>query len=394
MSYSQSAISDTEMQDDLEMHSQCFDISNIQQIKADLNSNVTWHPETPLNNHQSGQGKLLWITTDKLCIHATTDTTVSLNTQLLISFALPDQQQVITLKVLVVQCDSTTIIARHLACHKSSNDQDSDQLVIFLAHTTWNIAFKTYESGTEIETCQANRYAEFRNVSRLLYKEYRIKGYCPEQTLQSYFNYFAILPDSKTFLINRYNELIGTFSFIADSPFGLPCESIYIDEIKQLRKNKRKIAELSLLAFDADKFSSRSQYLLTDPFKLYLFVRLVKSCINHACLQGFTDLLVATNPIHARNYQLLMFEQIGEQKSYQSACGNPAILLRADLNRLTQFTRQINNRFNSNLVAYLYAKQYQNKHQLNSHIAALLEQSCPAIPDEVVNYLNFCYGRL
>jgi hypothetical protein len=221
----------------------------------------------------------------------------------------------------------------------------------------------------------------FSEANHLLYEEYKIKDYCTKNLSTSYFD---ILPDSKTFLIRNNNKLLGAFSFILDSPYGLPSESIYSHEISLLRANKRKFAELSLLAFDAEKTQGRNHYLFTDPFNMYLFVKLVKSCIEYAQKTGVTDLIVTTNPIHKRNYQLILFEQLGKIKTVKDACDNSVFLLHADLNKIRDKLNALEENSKNSFIEYLYDYK-ECKDQKINNIATLLERSCPHIPEEVFN---------
>lgn len=360
-------------------------------IKTDFNINIVYCLNDDLQGYKTARG--VWITANKICFQLATEEEKFINKTIFLKFILPNSDTVSTLKVTVDQQIENRVVVNHVSCFKKNQDKSTNDIVEFLAAKTWEKAFKTYHLANNINTCAAEDYSQFNEATKLLYREYKIKGYCTEMPFTSYFNYFAILPDSKTFLIQDNNQLLGTFSFIPDSPHGLPSESIYSEEISYLRSKKRKFAELSLLAFDAEKIDGRKNYLLTDPFKMFLFVKLVKATIDHAYRTGVTDLLVATNPIHKRNYQFLLFEKLGNLKTYKEACDNPAILLHADLNKIRDKLNSLENKAEDSLINYLYSYPDSIDQKLNSSIALLLERSCPHIPAEVSDYIQFCYRR-
>lgn len=366
-------------------------IDNNRTVKAPFSVAVFYHSNDDSKITKKAHG--LWITSEKICLKLIFDKQRQVDEILILRFKLPEQHKSISLQVKIDQILDDKVIATHKACHKHSTDYHANNVVEFLATATWNKAYKVYGKYPNIKTCQAKSFSQFDETTRLLYKEYRIKGYCSKKPFTSYFNYFAILPDSKTFLIHENQQLLGTFSFIPDSPFGLPSESIYSYEINNLRVKKRKVAELSLLSFDAEKINSRNSYLLLDPYKMFLFVKLVKACVEYAYEIGVTDLIVATNPVHIKNYQLLMFKTLGEEKIYQAACGNPAILLHANLNEIRNKLDTFETESGASLIAYLYRQQAAKNQRINNHIATLLAHSCPHIPEEVFDYIHFCYHR-
>ncbi len=360
-------------------------------VKADLDINIVYSANKDLSKYKTARG--IWVTANKLCFQLKSEDKLIIDETLFLKFIIPSNNIVTYLEVTLDQQIGDRVVVNHGACTKNCQDKSANNLVEYLAEASWKQAFETYHQTNNINTFIAKDYSQFNEATKLLYREYRIKGYCTKMPFTSYFNYFAILPGSKTFLIQNNENLLGTFSFIPDSPHGLPSESIYSKEISYLRSKKRKFAELSLLAFDAEKIEGRKNYLLTDPFKMFLFVKLVKACIDHAYQTGVTDLLVATNPIHKRNYQFLLFEKMGRLKTYKDACDNPAILLHADLSKIRNKLNSLENKATNSLINYLYTYTDSKDQKLDNSIALLLERSCSHIPVEVSDYIQFCYRR-
>ncbi len=216
--------------------------------------------------------------------------------------------------------------------HKSRLHPAFSQLV---ARRTWDTAAHLKSQSRLITRTAANADAYIR-VAQLLYREYRLREYCEERADQLYFTHFALLPDSRTFIAEDSQSLLGTMSLVPDSVFGLPCEGVYPQEVSKLRRSGKKLAELSLVALNGDHANVRHSYLLADSFKMLVFIELVKLLFDCVRTQGITDVLVATHPSNEPTYHFMLFERIGAARSYKSARGNPAILLHADLTKIRQ----------------------------------------------------------
>src|SRR6516162_3014723 len=108
---------------------------------------------------------------------------------------------------------------------------------------------------------------DVESAYRLIYKEYLARGYCAENPSQMHYNFYCILPESRTFVVEKSGVIVGTLSAFVDSPSGLPLESLYPAEVAKFRVKGRRLAEVGLLALDSDVFSRRS-FSLTDVSKM------------------------------------------------------------------------------------------------------------------------------
>lgn len=204
-----------------------------------------------------------------------------------------------------------------------------EKLISFLADQLCGIAIK--QSPGNLWARPAETFEELKSAYKLIYKEYAARGYCKEHPSEMHYSTYAILPESRTFLLGRDNHFLGTVSLIVDSPCGLPMELLFSDLIKQLRGGNRKLAEVGLLALDQEAFHKRS-FSLTDFQKLTGSFRLFKLMLDYARTQAHvTDLLIAVHPKHEDLYRYLNFEIMGPPLPYYSACGKPALPMHLDL---------------------------------------------------------------
>lgn len=120
-------------------------------------------------------------------------------------------------------------------------------------------------------------------------------------------------------------DVVCTLSLVRDSRFGLPMESIYRREVNARRRLGKSVAEVSCLA-DRRVDSERN---MTVMFRVMALVA------QAATARGVDELLIAIHPHHAKFYQrFLGFDEIGGLKYYSTVCGNPAVAMSLDLNRL------------------------------------------------------------
>jgi hypothetical protein len=138
-----------------------------------------------------------------------------------------------------------------------------------------------------------------------------------------------LLPETRVFLAREWDEVVATITLIPDSPLGLPLDEAYLDEVNGLRKNGRKVAELSCLAL-------APRYRRHDVL-LYLF-RLMH---DYARRVKYDDLCVVVAPKHGRFYHdILLFEPFGEFAHLNRLNGAPAILFRQNLRTIEEATRR------------------------------------------------------
>ena len=188
----------------------------------------------------------------------------------------------------------------------------------------------------EFATCRVY----FEQAFRVAYQEYLKKGYCPANPFQMRLSLYNALPDTVTFCLWRKNILLGTATLIFDSSLGLPIESVYPQEIQELRKAGRKLCEVSLLALN-------SQVISKGILPIYFAERL--RCLYQIFKPIFwyaretarsSDLCIAMNPVHKFLYSSLYFEQFAEERVYESVNGNPSLAMRLSFDDIEERSKK------------------------------------------------------
>lgn len=119
---------------------------------------------------------------------------------------------------------------------------------------------------------------------------------------------------------------VSTLSAYTDCETGLPLDTVYEDELKQMRDEGRRLAEFGL-------FADRREHLFRS-------IEALLELIRHATYFGLacnaTDGVIGVHPHHANFYtRLLGFDQVGPVKTYATVKDNPVVLLRIDWAKAT-----------------------------------------------------------
>lgn len=184
---------------------------------------------------------------------------------------------------------------------------------------------------------------ELEQALSLVYNKYASRGYIPNDYKSKFrISIYNALPSTTTFIAKQNEQLVATVTIIPDSPIGLPMDKLYKEKIDILRKQGRKIAEVSQLAKLAlnndvlaknwfQRFKYRAFKCRNFSFILKLF-KLVSDCAIYA--EKLNDLCIAVNPRHRCIYKFLGFEDLGGLKSYGSVNGAPAVAMRLNLDNI------------------------------------------------------------
>lgn len=177
---------------------------------------------------------------------------------------------------------------------------------------------KTEEPQVQIRL--AHTAAELTAAYRLVHDQYVKRGYQAADSKGVRFTPHFALPTSHTFIAFIGSEVVGTLTMVIDGALGLPMEKEYPDEIKALREQGHRMAELSCLV------TRRSKDL---PVLLQLFHAAYAYALYQ---QGVTDFCIAVTNEHQRFYHnALLFEQIGPAKPYASCNSVSAVAMRLHL---------------------------------------------------------------
>ena len=177
----------------------------------------------------------------------------------------------------------------------------------------------TVDSQRQIVTRPVRDVLELKKVLQLVHDSYVRSGYMKPNPAQIRLGVHYALPSTRTFVALEEEEIVATVSLFADSPLGLPLDSLYSDWVGGLRSQRRKVGEVGMLAYHCAGLARRSTALL-------LMMKLV---FHDARQENINDLLITVNPRHVRFYErLLCFEVFGPQMHYSAVANAPAVLMR------------------------------------------------------------------
>jgi hypothetical protein len=211
----------------------------------------------------------------------------------------------------------------------------------------------------------------------LVHDEYVRSGYIREAKPSNiFFNMHNLLPHASILLMKCQNTVVCTLSNVLDSvPFGLPMDSVYKQELDQLRNQGRLLCEFCALATAAD-FRWRN-----------IFAYIFREMLWHAISHNVNDLCIMVNPKHEAFYRtILLFEDLGPERNYPRL-GVPAVALRADLDTWLERIHEAYMEFEDdcNLHRFLYEGRAQYLRE-NGYAFEFEKGSGSAIDESMVHY--------
>lgn len=195
---------------------------------------------------------------------------------------------------------------------------------------------------------------EYEQALSLVYQEYVDAGYIPDPNPEGkIFSVYNLLPETAVFIAKTYLTVVSTLTQIFDSElFGLPMDSIYHDELSELREKGRKIVELGALATQR---GFRWQNL---------FMYLCQTMYWYAQYKDVDDLCITINPKHVRFYKtIFLFEEFGPEKAYPKV-GAPAVLLRLNMDDIEHNLKHVYSSFDFDCNLYDYFHRMNDNKQL------------------------------
>jgi len=179
----------------------------------------------------------------------------------------------------------------------------------------------------DIEVKIASEREEWEEAFELVAGNYRARGYEAASQKRFRFTPYHALPDTVTFVAKQAGHVVATFSIVPDNTLlGMPMESVYGQEIADLRLKGHRMAETTSLA---DTGLSVREFL-------QVFVALIKLAIQYHHTQGGNTYVITVNPRHKAFYaKVLGFQPLGPCRSYatvqdapaEALWGNPAVVL-------------------------------------------------------------------
>lgn len=290
-------------------------------VQHRVQSNRMWEETKSLDVSQNG-------------IRLALDTSIPNGTYLDLNMKLPNQRKSIRLKGIVVW-GKPSLNGRGFECGVAfenfrNNFSVKGRMIEFMADRLCKMAIQEHN---DLVCRMASTREDLEKAYQLVYKEYEKRKICKENLAKMHYSYYCFVPQSRTFILESKNRLVGTMSLLVDSPCGIPMESLFSEELSHFRRSGRLIAEVSLLALDHDYFGKKS-FSLTDFRKLVGAFKLFKMMFDYARFEaGVTDLFIAMHPKHSDLYRYLQFETIGPVKTYDRAEGKPALPMHMDIGR-------------------------------------------------------------
>ncbi len=173
---------------------------------------------------------------------------------------------------------------------------------------------------------------ELQQAYALVYKEYMKRNYVKTTDSRLKVSIYNAFPLTTTFVaVTGNNEVVATATLVPDSALGLPMDDIYHEELEELRRQKKGLCEITMLASDTDIFGSGVSLMLNSK-KLFFIFYLFKIVFDYA--KDFVKLdymCVTIHPKHKLTYDMLLFKDLGGLKTYNNANGAPAIAKFLDL---------------------------------------------------------------
>jgi hypothetical protein len=209
-----------------------------------------------------------------------------------------------------------------------------------------NVAVKTDE-GVDIGLAATRE--DLRAAYRLVYEQYRLRGYTDEDPGAVRVTLWNALPGSHTVVARRAGRGVGTVTYIQDSDAGLPTDDMAQGALNMLRAGRRRLVEVSGLSVDDGRDDSATV--------MAMFQYGLVMCM--AFLDA-TDYVITVNPRHVPFYErILRFEQIGTTQSYHKVKGAPGVPMRLNLVTLEEtYHRRYGQRQGSrNLHAYFFGEK-------------------------------------
>jgi hypothetical protein len=158
--------------------------------------------------------------------------------------------------------------------------------------------------------------------------KYSEKGYVESEEDELHFTLYHALPDTVTFIAKEGDRVLTTMSLVPDNMvLGLPMESVYAEEIEDLRLKGKRLNEVTCLA-DADL-----------PLRQFVpvFMAMSRLLLQYNASQGSNELVIEVNPRHVKFYRKVWgFVPIGPRRACPLVQGAPAEAFYMDIHLMRE----------------------------------------------------------
>ncbi len=203
---------------------------------------------------------------------------------------------------------------------------------------------------------RARTFAELLAAYRLVYECYLERGYIAPSAERIRVTFYNLLPKTATFVLSRRenddnpsacvrehdDRLLGTVSVVIDSPeYGLPLAETFPEQLEELRRRGRCVAEAIMLAHrpDGPKPSPAAEFQ-----QLLMLLRCVTDYARLHDDEGTRvhDLFIQCHPHHVDFYKRkLAFEVVDGPRPCPSVRGAPAVLMHHDMDTIFERSQRL-----------------------------------------------------
>jgi hypothetical protein len=185
-------------------------------------------------------------------------------------------------------------------------------------------------NSQEIRTRRAITLTDLEAAYELVYQLFLAKDYIDATPEGIRLRSFEALPEMATFVSEINGEIVGVMSIVPDSPdLGLPSDKAFRKEIDELRKQGRKVCEVTNLAIRRDRWNSG------------VFLSLAQPILAHALSIDADDIFIAISPGHAAFFEgVLQLEPWGDARDYSKEKADTVEGKRWDLRSLEASLRE------------------------------------------------------
>lgn len=168
----------------------------------------------------------------------------------------------------------------------------------------------------DVEVEIASTRAAWEGAFRLVEENYEAHGYELPGAGTYRFTPYHALPTTAVLVAREHGRVLATLSVIMDNTLlGLPTESIYANEVDELRRSGRRLCEVGNLA---DRQLSHREFLP-------VFVALTRLAWQFSLRQGADTALITSTPRHGFFYRKVMgFVPLGPCRPYPYVQGTLA----------------------------------------------------------------------
>ncbi|GEM_PF-1625948 len=173
---------------------------------------------------------------------------------------------------------------------------------------------------------------EYRIAHRLAHDAYVDAGYCdPAQDGRlTHYQEFDALPCSRVFLVRQGATWVGTVSLTHESERGLPIDEMFLDDIRAIQDEGRKVGVIWRLA-------TLPQYRYSMQVVHSLFI----ACMHWTFGLGLNTMVLMTHARHLRFYERCFAMRLVRRVEGVSKFSRiPVSLIRCDCEKVPERWRQ------------------------------------------------------